>query len=112
MQIYIQKGSERLGPYTLEQVNECLAQDSLQATDPAWHKGLADWCPLDQIDGVVVADSSSPPPFDPNTFESTGRPQKPSNSEVQPGTVLWEFETGDSVSSSPAIGSDGTVYVG
>ncbi|MDP6034719.1 MAG: PQQ-binding-like beta-propeller repeat protein, partial [Verrucomicrobiota bacterium] len=29
-----------------------------------------------------------------------------------PGTVLWEFETGDGVSSSPAIGSDGTVYVG
>ena len=28
------------------------------------------------------------------------------------GTVLWEFETGDSVGSSPAIGSDGTVYVG
>jgi len=34
-------------------------------------------------------------------------------SEVQkPGTVLWEFETGDYVQSSPAIGSDGTVYVG
>jgi mono/diheme cytochrome c family protein len=29
-----------------------------------------------------------------------------------PGTVLWEFETGDWVRSSPAIGSDGTVYVG
>ena len=28
------------------------------------------------------------------------------------GTVLWEFETGDSVGSSPAIGPDGTVYVG
>ena len=25
---------------------------------------------------------------------------------------LWEFKAGDSVSSSPAIGSDGTVYVG
>jgi len=25
---------------------------------------------------------------------------------------LWEFETGTPVSSSPAIGSDGTVYVG
>jgi outer membrane protein assembly factor BamB len=25
---------------------------------------------------------------------------------------LWEFETGDDVYSSPAIGSDGTVYVG
>ena len=30
----------------------------------------------------------------------------------KPGTVLWEFETGGPVSSSPAIGSDGTVYVG
>ena len=29
----------------------------------------------------------------------------------KPGTVLWEFETGRSVF-SPAIGSDGTVYVG
>ena len=30
----------------------------------------------------------------------------------KPGTVLWEFETGLYVYSSPAIGSDGTVYVG
>jgi len=30
----------------------------------------------------------------------------------KPGTVLWEFVTGSAVSSSPAIGSDGTVYVG
>jgi hypothetical protein len=28
------------------------------------------------------------------------------------GVKLWEFETGDIVYSSPAIGSDGTVYVG
>ena len=28
------------------------------------------------------------------------------------GTVLWQFKTGGSVWSSPAIGSDGTVYVG
>ena len=31
---------------------------------------------------------------------------------TKPGTVLWGFETGGGVSSSPAIGSDGTVYVG
>ena len=31
---------------------------------------------------------------------------------IKPGTVIWEFETGDDVFSSPAIGSDGTVYVG
>ncbi len=28
------------------------------------------------------------------------------------GTPIWEFETGAEVISSPAIGSDGTVYVG
>ena len=28
------------------------------------------------------------------------------------GVKLWEFETGDKVYSTPAIGSDGTVYVG
>jgi hypothetical protein len=30
----------------------------------------------------------------------------------KPGTVLWEFKTGSFSPSSPAIGSDGTVYVG
>jgi len=30
----------------------------------------------------------------------------------KPGTVLWEFKTESLVYSFPAIGSDGTVYVG
>jgi hypothetical protein len=33
-------------------------------------------------------------------------------SKVKIGTPIWEFETEGWVSSSPAIGSDGTVYVG
>jgi outer membrane protein assembly factor BamB len=32
--------------------------------------------------------------------------------KVNPGTPIWEFKTGYVVRSSPAIGSDGTVYVG
>ena len=32
--------------------------------------------------------------------------------ELKPGDVICEFETGDVVGSSPAIGSDGTIYVG
>ncbi len=28
------------------------------------------------------------------------------------GTVLWSFESGAGIESSPAIGSDGTVYIG
>ncbi|MDE2714558.1 MAG: PQQ-binding-like beta-propeller repeat protein, partial [Verrucomicrobiota bacterium] len=33
-------------------------------------------------------------------------------SKVAIGTPIWEFKTGDEVRSNPAIGSDGTVYVG
>ena len=33
-------------------------------------------------------------------------------SKVKVGTLIWEFVTGYNVISSPAIGSDGTVYVG
>jgi len=31
---------------------------------------------------------------------------------MKAGTLLWEFKTGSEVLSSPAIGLDGTVYVG
>ena len=43
-----------------------------------------------------------------------GTPPKGINqtSKVKIGTPIWEFETGNEVFSSPAIGSDGTVYVG
>ena len=30
----------------------------------------------------------------------------------KPGTVLWEFKMGNALYSSPAIGADGTIYVG
>ena len=48
---------------------------------------------------------------------SNARPNEPTKpwpiaQTKKPGTVLWEFETGGVVFSSPAIGSDGTVYVG
>ena len=45
--------------------------------------------------------------------EPQGQKKAPAKAAVQrPGTVLWEFETGGVVGSSPAIGPDGTVYVG
>jgi len=47
----------------------------------------------------------------PKTKEAPNK-SKPKPPPIKPGTVLWEFETGDWVYSSPAIGSDGTVYVG
>jgi outer membrane protein assembly factor BamB len=31
---------------------------------------------------------------------------------AQVGTIKWSFQTGGPIRSSPAIGSDGTIYVG
>ena len=39
-------------------------------------------------------------------------PTKPELTKAKTGVKLWEFETGHAVHSSPAIGPDGTVYVG
>jgi len=36
----------------------------------------------------------------------------PSYGAGKPGTLKWSYETGDMVRSSPAIGHDGTIYVG
>ena len=47
----------------------------------------------------------------PKTKEAPEK-SKPKPPPVKPDNVLWEFETGRDVHSSPAIGSDGTVYVG
>ncbi|MBL67697.1 MAG: hypothetical protein CMO74_04470 [Verrucomicrobiales bacterium] len=42
---------------------------------------------------------------------SASKPE-PTKAKTTSGVKLWEFATGDDVYSSPAIGSDGTVYVG
>ena len=60
----------------------------------------------------VLAKATTSQPELPTEKESP-KPEATTNAIAKkPGTVLWEFETGNGVSSSPAIGSDGTVYVG
>ena len=50
------------------------------------------------------------------TQPTTPKPEptkpEPTKLKATAGVKLWEFETGRDVVSSPAIGSDGTVYVG
>jgi len=51
-----------------------------------------------------------------NTDATKPEPAKakpePTKAKATAGSKLWEFETGGSVDTVPAIGSDGTVYVG
>ena len=48
----------------------------------------------------------------PTTPNPEATKPEPTKAKATEATKLWEFETGSSVLSSPAIGSDGTVYVG
>jgi len=48
----------------------------------------------------------------PTTPKTEATKPEPTKAKATPGEKLWEFETGDKVASSPAIGSDGTIYVG
>jgi outer membrane protein assembly factor BamB len=48
----------------------------------------------------------------PATTNPEATKPEPTKAKATAGVKLWEFETGGSVYSSPAIGSDGTVYVG
>ena len=63
MQVSLNRDGQQMGPYTVEQINEYLAQGSLLPTDYAWHEGLPDWVPITQISGVGSADAL--PPFSP-----------------------------------------------
>jgi len=61
-------------------------------------------------ENVIAQPENSPWPMFRGDARHTGR--SPYDTSHVDGTVKWSFETGDGIESSPAIGSDGTVYVG
>jgi len=62
MMIHIDRGGERMGPYSLEDVNRYLADGTLRPSDLGWYDGAADWVPVTNIEGVVAAGGVVPPP--------------------------------------------------
>ncbi len=61
MMIHIDRNGERMGPYSLEDVNRYLADGTLQPSDLGWYDGATDWAPLTNIEGVVAAGAAPPP---------------------------------------------------
>lgn len=68
MQVTLNRDGQQMGPYTVEQINEYLAEGTLLPTDYAWHEGLPDWVPVTEISGVTPA--AAPPPFNPPQSKS------------------------------------------
>ncbi|MFW1858726.1 RDD family protein [Acinetobacter defluvii] len=49
MQIYLARNNQQAGPYTLEQVNQMLADQQVLLTDLAWHQGMTEWKALGEL---------------------------------------------------------------
>ncbi len=54
MLIHIQRDGQQFGPYTLEDLNQYLADGSLLPSDLAWYEGVSDWIHMNQVLGVVM----------------------------------------------------------
>src|ERR1051326_3954618 len=49
MDIHLYKDGQRLGPFTLEEVNSQLGSGAIALTDQAWRQGLTRWVPLGSL---------------------------------------------------------------
>ena len=61
--IHIHRGQQRLGPFSLEQVNALVSTKQLFATDLAWHDGMGTWQPLQAVAtprGIIFPPGSVP----------------------------------------------------
>jgi hypothetical protein len=76
MQVHIDRGGQRLGPYSVEQVNSQLSEGTILPTDLGWTDGMADWVTVTQIAGVAFADATAtaavPPPTPAPTAAAAG----------------------------------------
>jgi hypothetical protein len=60
MLIHIQRDGQQFGPYTLEDLNQYLADGSLLPSDLAWYEGATNWVHMNQVPGVVMPLSGFP----------------------------------------------------
>jgi hypothetical protein len=61
MDIYIKRDDGQFGPFSPEQIEECLASGALIETDIAWHAALPDWVPVTEVLGTLESASAQEP---------------------------------------------------
>lgn len=59
MQIYIIRDEQRIGPYSLEEINRQLAAGTLTPLDKAWSEGSPGWKALLSFPGVIMPGGAS-----------------------------------------------------
>jgi hypothetical protein len=61
MDIYIKRDDGQFGPFSPEQIEECLESGALIETDIAWHAALPDWVPVTEVLGTLESASAQEP---------------------------------------------------
>jgi uncharacterized RDD family membrane protein YckC len=59
VQIYVRRHGQRVGPFTLEEINRHLAAGGLEPADEAWSEGSPGWKPLLSLQGVILPGGAS-----------------------------------------------------
>ena len=57
MNYYISRGEQKLGPYTLAQLNEQVKAGAITTSDLAQSEGMTDWVPVSQVLGNIPIQS-------------------------------------------------------
>ena len=63
MNIFVHHGGEKLGPYSLEEAQDLLAQGKILATDLGWHEGLETWIPVSSLPAMGGSGVVPQPPM-------------------------------------------------
>ena len=98
MQIFIAKGSEQSGPFTLQQIHEQLSQGELTFDDHYFHEGLSDWSKLADLDFSALESKAESIPAipDPAAAQETeaefGTPGIPKLLERDIGNFVEELD--------------------
>lgn len=62
MQIHVARNGQQLGQFSVEEVNQKLANGTFLPTDLAWYEGAAGWASLSSVPGVTMPGGPTPPP--------------------------------------------------
>ncbi len=101
MQIYVGKGGQQLGPFSLEEINHKLADGTFAGTDLAWYEGAAGWAPLSGVAGVIIP----PAPTTPAPAAVTPAPvAAPAAIPVRPNVPSVQAPAGKSYKTMARIG--------
>jgi hypothetical protein len=94
MQIYVGKGGQQLGPFSIEEVNRKLADGTFAGSDLAWYEGAAAWAPLSGVAGVVIPPTVAATPTPAPSPASTPLQPAPAAPPIRPTVPIVQRPAG------------------